>query len=318
MENQPQAPQKSNTFYFVFIFILLAGLAGLTLAWSRQRAALNTCNNKNTELLSDMADMEAALSGYTGSMKQDLKQDLQQMLRNYNKLIEKDASKADSLNAQKAQINQLLQKLENSKLTARDLIKARKENETLRAIMRSYVRTIDSLNTLNIDLGSRLEETNVKLSTTTNERDSYRKQAEESQQQVKKGSKLQAYAIQSEALKQKFNNTMEVTDRAKNAVQFRSSFTLSENVLAAAGRKVVYLQITTPSGEILQGSSNFMTETEAGTIAYSQRKEVDYQNQALDLTIYYELKGEDASKGTYKVKIYCEGALIGTDSFTLK
>ena len=108
METQPQAPQKSNSFYFVFIFILLAGLAGLTLAWSRQRAALNTCKNQNTELLSDMADMEAALSGYTGSMKQDLKQDLQQMLRNYNKLIEKDATKADSLNAQKAQISQLL------------------------------------------------------------------------------------------------------------------------------------------------------------------------------------------------------------------
>ena len=237
---------------------------------------------------------------------------------NYNKLIEKDASKADSLNAQKAQINQLLQKLERSKLTARDLIKARKENETLRSIMRSYVRTIDSLNTLNIDLGSRLEETNVKLSTTTNERDTYRKQAEESQQQVKKGSKLQAYNIQSEALKQKFNNTMEVTDRAKNAVQFRSSFTLSENVLAAAGRKSVYLQITAPNGEVLQGSSNFVTETENGSTAYSQRKDVDYQNQALDLTIYYELKGEDAAKGTYKVRIYCDGILIGTDSFTLK
>ena len=265
-----------------------------------------------------MADMEAALSGYTGSMKQDLKQDLNQMLRNYNKLIEKDATKADSLNAQKAQITELLKKLDRSKMTARDLVKARKENETLRSIMRSYARTIDSLNTLNIDLGSRLEETNVRLTTTTTERDTYRQQAEASQQQVKKGSKLQAYNIQSEALKQRLNNTMEVTDRAKSAVQFRSSFTLSENVLTAAGRKSVYLQITAPNGEVLQGSSNFVTETENGSTAYSQRKDVDYQNQALDLTIYYELKGEDAAKGTYKVRIYCEGLLIGTDSFTLK
>jgi hypothetical protein len=262
--------------------------------------------------------MEAALSGYTGSMKKDLKQDLQQMLRNYNKLIEKDATKADSLNAQKAQITQLLQKLDRSKMTARDLVKARKENETLRGIMRSYARTIDSLNTLNIDLGSRLEETNVRLSTTTNERDTYRQQAEESQQQVKKGSKLQAYNIQSEALKQRLNNSMEITDKAKNAVQFRSSFTLSENVLSNAGRKNVYLQITGPGGQVLQGSSNFVTETENGSTAYSQRKEVDYQNQALDLTIYYELKGEEAAKGTYKVRIYCEGILIGTDSFALK
>jgi hypothetical protein len=111
---------------------------------------------------------------------------------------------------------------------------------------------------------------------------------------------------------------MEITDRAKNAVQFRSSFTLSENVLSNAGRKNVYLQITGPDGQVMQGSSNFVTETENGNTAYSQRKEVDYQNQALDLTIYYELKGEEAAKGSYKVRIYCEGLLIGTDSFTLK
>lgn len=315
---ETQTPQKSNNFYFLFIFILLAGLAALTLAWSRQRAELNTCNNNNTVLRSDMADMEAALSGYTGSMKKDLKQDLQQMLRNYNQLIEKDATKADSLNVQKAQINELIQKLDRSKLTARDLVKARKENETLRTIMRSYARTIDSLNTLNIDLGSRLEETNVRLSNTTTERDTYRQQAEESQQQVKKGSKIQAYNMQSEALKQRLNNTMELTDRAKNAVQFRSSFTLSENVLSASGRKSIYLQIIAPNGSPLQGSSNFITETENGSTAYAQRKDIDYQNQALDVSIYYELKGEDAAKGTYKVRIYCEGLLIGTDSFTLK
>ena len=53
MENQPTAP-KSNSFYFVFIFLLLAGLAGLTLAWSRQRAALNTCKNSNAELLAEL------------------------------------------------------------------------------------------------------------------------------------------------------------------------------------------------------------------------------------------------------------------------
>ena len=178
METQPQTPQKSNSFYFIFIFILLAGLAGLTLAWSRQRAALNTCNNKNSALLSDMADMESALSGYTGSMKQDLKQDLQQMLRNYNKLIEKDASKADSLNAQKAQITSLLQKLDRSKMTARELVKARKENETLRSIMRSYARTIDSLNTLNLRLESDLDSTSTELGLTKEQRDALAKKSE--------------------------------------------------------------------------------------------------------------------------------------------
>ncbi|MEN9699443.1 MAG: hypothetical protein RLZZ301_641 [Bacteroidota bacterium] len=316
--NTPQPEQKSNGFYFIFIFILLAGLAGMALMWSRQRSALNTCNNNNTQLLADMKDMEAALSGYTGNMSSDLKTDLKQMLSNYNKLIEKDATKADSLNLQKERITQLLKKLEGSKLTARELVKARKENETLRSIMRGWARTIDSLNTLNIDLGSRLEETSARLSTTATERDEFRRQAEESQSQVKKGSKLQAYGFRSEALRQKVNNLMEVTDRAKNAVQLRSSFTLSENVLATSGKKTVYMQLIGPDGQTLQASSNYVLETDGGSIAYSQRKDIDYQNQAVDLTIYYEMKGEEAARGTYKVRIYCDGQLIGTDSFNLK
>jgi hypothetical protein len=30
------------------------------------------------------------------------------------------------------------------------------------------------------------------------------------------------------------------------------------------------------------------------------------------------MQNEEALKGNYKVKIYCDGQLIGTDSFTLK
>jgi len=36
------------------------------------------------------------------------------------------------------------------------------------------------------------------------------------------------------------------------------------------------------------------------------------------LSIFYDLKGADASKGNYKVNIYVDGQLAGKDSFTLK
>jgi hypothetical protein len=53
----------------------------------------------------------------------------------------------------------LLEKLEaNKKLSAAQLYKFKKENETLRGIMRSYVMQIDSLNTLNYGLSKNLEE----------------------------------------------------------------------------------------------------------------------------------------------------------------
>ena len=319
MEDQ-QTPKNSNGLYLGFIFILLIGIASLAYAWSTQRSKLNECRNENAQLTNDMASMEEMLGGYVnvGDLSKDLKKDFRNMLDNYDKLIEMDATKADSLNKQKDRINDLLKKVESGKLSYRELMKVRKENETLRGIMRSYVRTIDSLNTLNIRIGTELVETSAKLTTTSTERDEYRKAAETSQQQVKKGSKLQAYNIQSTALRLKLNNMPEPTDKAKNAVQIRSSFTISENILTNAGKKVVYMQVIGPDGQSLQTKANYILETENGSVAYSERKEIDYQNEAIDLTIYYSVKGEGLQKGAYKVSIFCDGNLIGTDSFSLK
>ncbi len=78
------------------------------------------------------------------------------------------------------------------------------------------------------------------------------------------------------------------------------------------------MQIIAPDGHVLTSRAGNTTETDMGTIEFSDKKDIDYQNQAVDVTIYYDLRGETAQKGNYKVKIYCDGNLIGSDGFTLK
>ena len=312
-------PKKSNGFYLILILFLMGSLAVLSYMWSTKRTELNNCSNENLLLKSDMEGMNQMLEGYVGNISSDLKKDFKNMLATYDKLIAKDASKADSLNKQKTEIQMLLGKLEaNKKLSASQLYRFKKENETLRGIMRSYVMQIDSLNTLNYGLNKDLEDKTTKLNETSTERDEYKKAVEEKTEQIKKGSKLKAYNFVSEALRMKLNNTTEATDRAKKTVQIRSSFTISENSLTSQGKKTVYLQITGPNGETLKSRGNNTIDTELGSVLYSDKKEIDYQNQSVDLTIYYDLQGETLSKGNYKVKIFCEGNIIGTDSFTLK
>ena len=312
-------PKSSNLLLYSVIGILLIGLATLTFMWSAKRSELNQCQNDNLILKSDMEGMNKMLEGYVGGLSNDLKTDFKNMLDTYDRLIEMDQSKADSLNKQKAQISQLLKQLNtNKKLSARELFNLKKENEVLRSIMRGYVKQIDSLNTLNIKLTSVLDETNTRLTETTTERDTYKKDAEQKSEQLKKGAKLQAYGFNSEALRMKLNNTTEPTTKAKNVIQMRSSFTIGENQIASSGRKSVYLQIVGPNGEVLQSKANYVMETENGQQGYSDKKDIDYNNQAIDLTIYYDLKGLEVGKGNYKVRVYCEGQLIGTDSFTLK
>ena len=313
------APKKSNGFYLICILLLMVLLAILTYMWSTKRTELNNCANENLLLKSDMEGMNQMLEGYVGNISSDLKKDFKNMLATYDKLIAKDASKADSLNKQKTEIQMLLGKLEaNKKLSASQLYRFKKENETLRGIMRSYVMQIDSLNTINYGLNKDLEDKTTKLNETSTERDEYKKAVEEKTEQIKKGSKLKAYNFVSEALRMKLNNTTEATDRAKKTVQIRSSFTISENNLTSQGKKTVYLQITGPNGETLKSRGNNTIDTESGSVLYSDKKEIDYQNQSVDLTIYYDLQGESLAKGNYKVKIFCEGNIIGTDGFTLK
>lgn len=316
--SEEQTTKKSNGGYVLIILLLLLATAAMAYLWTSTKSTLSDCEAVSNEQQSQINEMNEMLSQYTGALSQDLSKDFRSMLDTYDALLEKDKSQADSINAQKAYIEELLVQVEKGKLNGYQLAKLRKENETLRDIMRGYVYQIDSLNTANYQLRSDLDQTTTALTQTTSERDQFKEVAETATAKVKEGSKLQAYSFTTVALRMKLNDMPTETSRANNAVQIKSSFTLGANPIADAGTKTVYMQITKPDGKIFQIRSSNVVDTDQGKIAYSDKKDIDYRNVALDMAIYYDLRGEQAQKGNYTVKIYCEGQLIGKDSFTLK
>lgn len=316
-EIEQQTPKK-NVFNTLVMLILLVGVGVMTYLWSSTKTELSESN-------SQLETMSSMLSQYTGEISKDLSSDLKNMLETYNAL-EKKAKESGDLNkeqaaeieGQRTQIQDLLEKVQKGKWTAAELAKMRRENETLRGIMKGYVYQIDSLNTLNLKLNSDLDITKTELTSTSTERDTYKKEAEESTARVKEGSKLQAYGFLSVALRSKINNTTAETTKAKGTVQIKSSFTIGANPIADKGNKPVYLQITKPDGTIFQSRTANIVTTDKGNIAYSDKKDVDFTGDAVNMAIYYDLRGEEAQKGNYVVKIYCDGSLIGKDNFTLK
>lgn len=318
-QNIPEIPKKNNGGFIAAILLLLLGLGVMAYMWSQKNSQLNDCANETATLKADMDGMNQMMEGYVGNMSNDLRKDFQSMLETYDALIEKDKSKADSLNIQKQKIQGLMNELsQNKRMSASQLFQLRKENETLRGIMKGYVMQIDSLNTLNLQLESNLQTTKTELTNTTTERDQFKQDAELSAEQVKKGSKLQAFGFLCTGLRMKLNNTTEETNKARNTVQIRSSFTISENPITPPGKKSVYLQIIDPTGKTLQSKTSNVVKTDGGTIAFSDKKDIDYNNERVDLSIFYDLGGVEAEKGNYKVKIYVDGQLAGSDSFTLK
>lgn len=319
MSEQIDQKPKNNGAFLLVLIILAIALAYMTFSWTSKNKELNDCSNSNKELEADMQGMNDMMSGYVGNMSNDLRTDFQQMLNTYDALKIKDSTQAQQVVQQKEKIQSLINQLSSGKkLSAQQIYSLRKENETLRSIMKGYVKQIDSLNTMNVKLSTDLETKTQELTTTVSERDQYKTQAEESATLVKKGSKLQATGFSSGALRMKLNNTTEPTNKSKNAVQFKSAFTITANPLTKPGIKKVYLQITTPDGRILQDKETNVVTTESGSLPFSDKKDIDYNNENIDVTIFYDVKEGESTKGNYKVKIICDGQVIGNDSFTLK
>ena len=120
----------------------------MTYLWTNERGKLAECENITQNYKDTIQGMNKMLSAYVGDMSNDLKADFRNMLDTYDKLIIKDASQTDSLNAQKQNSNTNRKNRKTAKyknFTASQIAKLKEENETLRGIMRGYVYEIDSL-----------------------------------------------------------------------------------------------------------------------------------------------------------------------------
>ena len=122
-----QEPQKKSSGGLVAIIILLLlSLGAMSYLWSSKKSQLNECENDNKILNSDIRGMDEMMSGYVGGVTNDIKTDFKKMLSTYDALLGKDASQADSINKQKAEIESLLAKVERGNMSARQLFSAHK------------------------------------------------------------------------------------------------------------------------------------------------------------------------------------------------
>lgn len=320
VEKPTTESNKSRAGAWILITII-ALLAAGALGWmyAKESEAYENCQVENTQLEKEKAEMNEALSGYIDVTTEDLKTDFQNMLDTYDQLIEKDASKADSLNAQKDRINELMDELKDTKNRSYSQInRLKKENDQLRGIMKNYLYTIDSLNTLNVNLTSELDKTNNRLTQTESERDNLKTQAEKNAELLTKGGKLNAFNFNTVALRYRINGNTHEVNRAGRTDVISCTFTIGENTIAQTGDKIIYMQVTDPNGQVIFSKPNNIVNASGKEIVFTDKREINYQGQQIDMTIVHNLQGDEIPSGNFAVKIFADGALIGKDSFTLK
>ena len=318
----PSKEKKRDGLYIMVILLLLI-VAGF-MAWklSEKNEQINTCSNEKDELTLEIEALNEMMYDQGLEMGDDVKENLQNMLAMYDQMKVENTDMNDSIQAQKDKIQGLMAELENAKgdrsYYASKVRKLQEETDVLRSIMKDYIRTIDSLNyangVLTESLASTLtdlEKTQGNLSNVTNERDNL-------SDKVNKGSKLIAFGFTSEGIKEKGSGSYKETDKADRATHIRSCFSVGDNAIATAGNKTLYMRIVAPTGTVLNSSSANTFKNEGGqSLIYSDKKTINYQNQATDVCIFYKLT-EAAPAGNYVMQIYCEGVMVGSDQFVLK
>ncbi|MBE6181818.1 MAG: hypothetical protein E7148_03905 [Rikenellaceae bacterium] len=219
----------------------------------------------------------------------------------------------DSIAANLARANEVMEQLKRERRWNYNKIKQyEKEVGTLRTLMKGYIRQIDSLNTINKKVIKENVSLRKEVSTANQRADMAEEKAAELDNKIRIGSVIKARNIRLVAL----NKKSKQVSRIKNATRLRVDFVLSANELTTPGNKAVYVRIFSPDNYMLTTEAMPAFEFEGNQISYSAMREVDYQNQDLEVGIFYNSSGFVA--GTYKIELYCDGHMIGETQIAMR
>ena len=151
----------------------------------------------------------------------------------------------------------LRQKLENEKLrtkrlleelrqvkssNAAEIMRLKKELKTVRAVLRSYVMQIDSLNKINEALTTENKEVKKKYSEATRQINTLAQEKKTLNEKVTLAAQLDATNITIQPKNKKGKTAKKVKDVKKIAV----SFTLVKNITAQTGERIIFIRIAQP------------------------------------------------------------------------
>lgn len=220
----------------------------------------------------------------------------------------------EKLESEKLKTQRLLEELRQVKTSnAAEIMRLKKELKTVRAVLKSYVMQIDSLNKINAALQEENKEVKSKYSAATRQISTLSKEKESLNEKVTLASQLDATNIVTEPLNKRNREARKAKDVKKLAV----SFTIVKNITAKTGNKTVYVRIAKPDNEVLTKSDSNTFPYEDRNISYSMKKMIEYTGEEQTVTLYWDVE-EFMPSGTYKVYVFADGNMIGQGSFTLK
>ena len=291
--------KKSTVYIIIALFALIVG--GLVWWNLSQRQELNELVEQMTiekeELEEEYEDLAIQFDGY---QQMDIRND----------------SLQDLLSREQQRVQDLLEELRQTKASnARRIAELKKELATVRAVMKDYVRQIDSLNATNARLtaenrqyraeNKQVKEQNTQLSTAN----------AQLTETVTRASMLEVASCTLTTL----NKNDRKTKMASGIRKLQFNYVIAKNITCTPGLKNLYARVITPEGMLIGESEDKLFAFESGEIAYSMMQEIEYTGEAYEGVCYCPLgEGQEVQKGFYTVDFFCDGNLIGSFPFQIK
>lgn len=284
---------------------IVTGIVGLALVGTVAYLYVNLDNQKKeNKAMQELAELD----------KKEMENEYQQFATQYSEMktqISNDSIIAQ-LTAEQEKTERLLKELKDTKSNdAREIARLKRELATVRAVLRSYVIEIDSLNRLNQNLTAENSRIKGQYNEATRQIEGLNSERASLSEKVAIAAQLDATGI-SMQLKNKKGKKTDKTSKCKTV---QVSFTIAKNVTASNGTKTFYVRITSPSGTTLGGGGTFNYQNRS--LEATMRKSVEYDGRETTISTFWNVS-QSLMAGTYQVSVFADGNMIGSRSFSFK
>lgn len=245
--------------------------------------------------------------------KQEMENDYERLTLQYTEMMNSinNDSIIEQLTQEQMRTQKLLEELKNVKAAdAREITRLKKELATVREVLRSYIRQVDSLNQVNQNLMAENDRVKDQLAQSNQANEGLRMEKQNLTEKVAIAAQLDATGITMTTL----NKRQKRAKKIKDCKTIQVGFNIARNVTAQTGNRTLYVRIQTPAGQTLTAGT-FAYENRQ--LEYSMKKVVEYTGEEVNVQTYWQVN-EFLEAGQYRVSIFAEGNMIGTRTFTFE
>lgn len=289
---------NKKTLLIIAVSVLVIALVGITYL-------LFTEKQNNRELVEEFA-LE----------KEDLENEYTRFAQQYDelKLTVSNDSLSVLLEQEQIKTQRLLEELRTVKSSnATEIRRLKKELSSLRKIMIGYINQIDSLNKLTNQQKQVIAEVTQKYNAASRQINNLSEEKKNLNKKVTPAAQLDATNIWVEPK----NKRDKKVKKVKDVVKFTIGFTIVKNITAETGERTLYINIYKPNNEVLTKNAANTFEYENRSLPYSIKKYIEYNGEEQPITVFWNVE-EYLSAGTYRVDIFADGTMIGSQRFTLE